>query len=367
MPLRLWRYVAGQYLKTFAVVLAAVSGIFLVIDFADRAGHYTGPGVVRDVARLYGCKLLVVAYQLTPAALLLAAGACVSGLRRRGEVTAIAALTVAPWVLYAGVLGGGLVVALSAFALDQVPVRPDQTAKTVLGWAGQTVDEISAVRFRQWGDFSTYYGPRQWFRGKDRIYFLRRSDGSSYVDVSIFSMTSDFRLAGRLDAERMEPQPDGRWRLLRGSERTFPAEGQTHVEPFAERLVRFAEPPSELQLRRGRPEQMTIRQLQEEGQRREKLGLPAAGYLLALHNKLAYPAIGLPAALLAVALALRRNRKGHLTTALLEGVAIVGALWCANVLFRASASAGHLHPALAAWAPFALLLGAWAAAVVWLD
>jgi lipopolysaccharide export system permease protein len=367
VPIRLWRYITWQYLRTFAVVLAAVTGIFLVIDFADRAGHYTGPGVVRDVARLYGCKALVVAYQLTPAALLLAGGACMSALRRRGEVTALLSLTVAPAVLYAGVLGGGLLVTGFAFALDQVPVRPEETAKTVLGWAGQTVDEISAVRFRQWGDFSTYYGPRQWFRGKDRIYFLRRAEGSTYVDVSIFSLTPDFRLAGRIDAERMEPQPDGRWKLVHGSERAFPSEGTTHLQPFTERLVRFPEAPGELQLRRGRPEQMTLKQLQEEGERRQRLGLPAAGYLLALHNKLAYPAIGLPAALLAAALALRRNRKGHLTAALLEGVAIVGVLWFAHVIFRASAVAGHLDPAIAAWAPVALLTGGWLAAVAWLD
>jgi hypothetical protein len=36
-PLRLVRYVATRALLTFSVCLGAVVGIYLVIDFADRA------------------------------------------------------------------------------------------------------------------------------------------------------------------------------------------------------------------------------------------------------------------------------------------------------------------------------------------
>lgn len=367
MPLRLLRYVFGQYLRTFAVVLGAIVGIFLVIDFADRAHHYTGPGVVRDVLLLYAFKSLVVAYQLMPAALLLAGGACLSTLRRRGEVTAIGALAVSPVVVYGGVLLGAFMAIVGAIALDEAPVRPDAQEKSILGWAGRNVDALTALRFRQWGDFSLYYGPKQWFRGKDRIYYLRQSGSGGFADVSIFDLTPDFRLASRIDAERMEPLPDGSWRLVDGAERRFLGPAQSADVPFKERFVHFPENPATFQLRQGRPEQMTMPQLRDEVVRRERLGLPSTGYALALQNKLAYPMLGLPATLLAAALALRRNRKGHLTAALLEGVAVVGVLWCANAVFRAAASAGHLSPAAAAWAPVGLLVAVALSAIAWLD
>src|SRR5206468_848440 len=143
MPSRLLRYVLLSYLRTFAVVLAATVGIFVVIDFADRAHHYTGPGVVRDVALLYLCKVLIVGYQLTPAALLLAAGACISGFRSRGEVTALGALAVGRAVLYLGVLLGGAAVVAVVFALDEAPVRR-AAPESLLGWAGQKADALAA-------------------------------------------------------------------------------------------------------------------------------------------------------------------------------------------------------------------------------
>lgn len=367
MPLRLLRYVFGQYLKTFAVVLGAIVGIFLVIDFADRAHHYTGPGVVRDVLLLYGFKALVVAYQLMPAALLLAGGACMSTLRRRGEITAIGALAVSPVVVFGGVMLGAFMAVVVAIAFDEAPVRPQSQEQSILGWAGRNVDMLTATRFRQWGDFSLYYGPKQWFRGKNRIYFLRQGSGGAFLDVSIFELTPDFRLASRVDAARMEPMPDGSWRLLDGSERRFLGPAQSSRLPFTEMHTRFPENPATFQLRQGRPEQMTMPQLREEVARRERLGLESTGYALALQNKLAYPMLGLPATLLAAALALRKNRKGHLTAALLEGVAVVGVLWCANALFRAAASAGHLSPAEAAWAPVALLVAVAVGAIALFD
>ena len=366
MPTRLARYILASYLRTLGVVLAAIVGIFLVIDFADRAHHYTGPGVVRDVSLLYACKALVVGYQLLPAALLLAAGACISGLRRRGEVTALGALAVGPGVLYAGVLTGCFLAVAAAIGLDQMPVRKDSPA-SALGWAGQQVDVLTATRFRQWGDFAAYYGPQQWFRGGNRVYFLRRQEGAVFVDVSIFTIGPNFTLTSRVDAERMEPVPDGSWRLVKGAERTFPRAGESALTLFAERVVRFPEDPAAFRLRAGRPEQMTLAELRDEIGRRERLALPTTGYLMAQQNKLAYPALGLPAAALAMALALRRNRKGHLTTALLEGVGVVAVLWCATVVFRALASSGSLSPPVAAWAPVVLLSAVAAAAVALLE
>ena len=89
--------------------------------------------------------------------------------------------------------------------------------------------------------------------------------------------------------------------------------------------------------------------------RRRALGLPSATFEFALHNKIAYPMMGIPAALLAAALALRRGRTGHLTTALMEGVAVVAVLWGQSVIFKSAANNGHLAPHWAAWTPVVVL------------
>jgi len=366
VPIRLARYVLLRYLRTCAVIEVAVVCIYLAIDFTDRAHLYKGPHVLPYVSLLYACKALGVGYQLLPASMLLAAGASLSALRRTGELTAMGALSVRPAWIYGAIFSGGVLCVALTFALQEVPVRA-RAPRSVYGWAGQQVDVISARRFSQWGDFGTWYDPRRWFRGRDHIYLLRRGVGAGFDDVSIFTLTPDFHLAARLDAARMEPVDGGAWRLRRGARRTFPRDGQSTFEPFQSRVVRFPEDPGAFRLRVGRPEQLTLPALRDEVARRERLGLDTTGYRLAEQSALAYPSLGLPAALLAAALALRRKRKGHLTAALLEGVGVVAVLWCGTVLCRAAASAGTLSPAAAAWIPVAVLALAAGAAIAVLD
>ena len=289
---------------------------------------------MRDAAILYAMKSLLMSYQLCPAAILLASGACLSALRRRGELSALAALTVSPAPIYSAIAIVALGVFGIAFAADQ----------TILGPAGRRADEITAQRFRLWGDFSTYYGQRQWFRGHDRIFFLREGDASQFRDVSIFQLSDDFRLSSRIDAEAMSPRDGGSWEFSQGSERTFAGETHSELRPFGSEELQLPDPPSTFQILRGRPEQMPWRSLDRQIVLRERVGLPTTNYVLAFHNKLAYPLLGVPAALLAAALALRRGRTGHLTASLLEGVAIVAVLWGTTLVFRAAAASGHLSP-----------------------
>ena len=118
--------------------------------------------------------------------------------------------------------------------------------------------------------------------------------------------------------------------------------------------------PDAFRIRTGRPEQMHLGELVEQQQRREAVGLPAARYALAFHQRLAYPLTGAAAALVAMALALRRNRRGHLTLTLVEGMVVAIALWGMLVVFKSLALAEHVLPIVAAWTPALCMLGvAW--------
>jgi lipopolysaccharide export system permease protein len=71
-----------------------------------------------------------------------------------------------------------------------------------------------------------------------------------------------------------------------------------------------------------------------------------------------------PAALLAVGLALRPGRRAHLTGALVEGLGISVALWALMVVLRTVVVAQRIPAGPAAWAPAAALAAA--AAALWL-
>ncbi len=343
----LFRYVSKTYLTTFVGIFFAVLVIFLVTDFVDRAKSYTGPNWVRDVLELYAWKSVLVAQQLAPAALLLAAGAAMSVIRKRGELTAINALSFGPRALYLPVAIWSALLCVGFVLFDEYAVVK----------AGPRVDEITTQRFRRWGDWRFYFQPKQWFRLQDRVFYLRAGDAErGFEDVTVLRLTPGFELGQRIDAERMHHVEGTRWMLEQVADRTFGADGQSTLRTAERAEYDLGAPGNAFRIRKGRPEQMQLPVLWEQIDARAEVGLPTQQFRLAMHNRFAYPLAGLPAALLAVGLALRRDRKGHLTTALIEGLAIAMALWGMMVVCKTLVLSERMSPAVAAWTPAFMLV-----------
>lgn len=341
----LWRHIAGEYLKALLGTLFGLCAIYLVVDYVDRSKNYGGPDWLIWVLKLYGYKAATVAYELAPGAMLLAAGVAVASLRRRGEYVALRALALgpghvfAPMALVAVLLIGGIMVA------DEYVVAP----------ASRKVDEINVGRFGTWGSYRLYHGDVRWFRGQRHIYHLRRgSADEGFSDVTLYTLSRGFRLAKRIDAERMVPVGGAVWKLVGGTERTLSG-GASQVERFAEREVILDEDPAAFRIIKGRPEQLGLKDLTEQIELRQHAGLPAGRWRLTLHNRFAYPLAGLPGAMLACALTLRPGRRSFLTSALAEGFVAIVLFWALLVVFKAAALAGMFPAALAAWGPVGVL------------
>ncbi|HET6923850.1 MAG TPA: LptF/LptG family permease [Anaeromyxobacteraceae bacterium] len=347
----LFLHVARRALLAFLLALGAVVALFLVVDFAENASLFRGAGWLAAAAELYLWKSAVVAWQMAPAAMLLGASVTVSGLRRTREWVALRALGLGPWRLALPVLA---VAALSAGALALFDDA------LVVG-ASARVDEIMATRFGRAGAWYRWREPKRWFRGRDgrRIYHLQsgRRPGA-FERVTVLEVDGDFRLARRIDAARMEPGPDGAWVLEEVAERLVAPDGALTLERAARRSYRFDEDPDAFAVRPGRPSEMRRAVLAEQTALRRRLGLPVAEFELERHRKLAYPMAGPAAALVALALALRRERKGHLTASLVEAVAVSALFWAAQGVGWSLGMSGRLDPLLAAWASDALFLAA---------
>ncbi len=345
------RWLAGIYARAALASVAGVVAMVLVVDFADRAYSFQGPGWAYAVARLYANLAAELAYQVSPAALLLAAGIAVSALRQQGEYTALLSVGVSPGRIIATMLGACTVACCAIMALNEWVVVD----------ASRRAEEIKAERFRRAGDFQAYFGQRRWFRGKEakgappRIFHVTGEDGDALAGVTIFELGEGFTLARRIDVERMKASPDGGWLLERARIDTFRGGERVGAESHATLRLELPETAEDFRVRSGRPKQLRLGELWEQIDVRRRLGLPEAEYRLELHGRMAYPLAAVPGALLAVRLALRRNRRGHLTAALAEGILVSLLVWTLLVVFRAIGLAGTLPPAVAAWAPPAIV------------
>jgi lipopolysaccharide export system permease protein len=343
----LFRYVALKALGAFLAALAGVVFVFLVVDFVDNAHTINGKDWLLPALELYANKAAVVMVQTAPAAMLLGASVAVSGLRQTREWTALRSVGLGPWRVALPVVAAALLAGLAMAGLQDL-------------WgvqAAQRAEEISATRFQRGASnrrWLAWREPKRWFRGADgrRIYHLRGTlPGGGFERVTVLEVTSAFRLSRRLDAVRMTPGEGGAWRLEEVEERTFDADGTSHLTRNDVRQVFFDEPPGSFDLAPGRPSQLRYAVLTRQIALRRKLGQASAEFELERANRLAYPLAAVPGVLLATALALRRSRRGHVSSALLEAVGISMALWAAQGVCWALGRSGRLPPDAAAWLP----------------
>jgi lipopolysaccharide export system permease protein len=345
VPSILTRYLALSYVRTAIATLLGVVAVVLVVDVADRAYSFRGEGWFVNVVRLYANLSVDLAYQVAPSALLLAAGITVSALRQTGEMTALQSLGNAPGRIVAAVLVAcaigcaGLVVLNEAVVVD----------------ASRKADEIKASKFRRSGDFRAYLEPQHWFRSGDRLYNLRGADGEAFTDVSLYQLDANFGLRQRIDAARMTPGEGGTWHMENATVSTFEAGLRTAHTVYSSYEIALPESAEDLRVRAGKPRQMGLFALWEQVRVRERIGVSSLEYLHELHNRLAYPFAAVPGALIAIRLAMRRGRKGHLATALAEGIVISLVVFTLLTVFRALGISGALPPVLAAWTPVLLL------------
>ncbi len=342
------RSVARLYLALLGGLLGAVLLVYLVGDFADRLNAYLDRPLA-DVVDLYWNKALVALHQLAPAAMLLAGGATISTLRKRGEWIAMQSLGLSRWVLVLPVALVTLVGASSLVVFDEL----------VVSRAGPRVDRLMAERFNRWGDFRFFYVPRQWFRLERSLVYVRAADSTATElhEVTVFELDERFRITRRWDTPSLTHLDGPRWVAQPVTERTFPSSGESPVIAHERHELNLVGSNRDtFAVRTGRPEFMPTAELLEQLQVRARVGLPTERLVLALHNRFAYPMTGFAATMLAVAMALRPKRRGHLTLALVEGLVVTLALFGLLLVGKALVLGQHVAPAAAAWAPIGVLL-----------
>jgi len=334
------RLLSSKFLELFGGTLGGVVLLFLTVDFADRAGSFWGRAWGKAALELYWNKAAVVAYQLAPAALIIAAALLATLLARRGELTAFFALGVRPWRLAAPIAAVTVVLAGLLFLLGE----------RVVVYADARAEEIQVKRFNRWGDWATYHAGASWLRGEQgRIYHLGPRRDGGWEPATVLEIATPFRLARRIDARRLEPAGPGRWRFLDAVETRYALSkepGGIVAEVRAEVLVEnFPESAAALELRSGRPRQLSWKQLREQISRRAHLGQPVREWELALWERAAHPVSAVPAALAGLGLILwraRRRRRLPLAGAVALGIGLSMLLWAVSVIVHAASLSGGL-------------------------
>jgi len=365
-PSLLDRYISWAWLGHFGLVMLAFTSIYFLAEFMDlfddiQQNHVKG----KVVFHYYAFHTFQILFTIAPIAVLVSVLITLGVLARRNEVTAMKAGGISLYRVAAPVIGMGLVVSGSLYALQEFILPETNKVATmdfnvIKGRPPQSSDQFD----RRWilatdGRFYNYdyvvekQSPRKpgLAEGGERHEFTLY--GFSIYDVN----PETWDLQERVRASRAAWNPASRtYDLERGWRRTMGDHAGFHT--FDVETVRAvgSDPGGEIEepsyfKREDRPsDTMGFGELSDHIRSLQTRGFDVAKLKVQLHRKLAFPLVGVIMTLLGIPFSFVVARRGALYGI---GISIVIGIvyWAFLGIFEALGNNAALPATLAAWAP----------------
>ena len=388
-PLILDDYIMRAFASNLALVLSSFSILFLIFTFFELIGDIIRNRTPLVTVGEYLLNLIpFILYNVTPLCVLVAVLITFGGLARSSEFTAMKAAGFSLYRVVAPVLLLAAVVGVSLFAFDELYLpaanrRQEALRAIIKGRPAQTFLQPD----RKWISGQTYTQPAALasvlpgaqdatFPGAPalapeaaqqpaRIFYYQffDPDKNIFANLSVFEFDPvTFTLRRRIFAAsaRWDPRVD-RWLFENGWVRTFNGENLSAYRPFdLSTFPEIQEQPQYFKKEDSQPQEMSFGELSSYISDLRQSGFDTKRLSVQLDRKLAYPAITLVMAILAIPFALATGKRSGVTgfaVAIFLAVIYLGV----SSLFEAMGNVNTLPPPLAAWAPDLLfsLAGAW--------
>lgn len=336
------RYLAGGFVKVFALSLLCITALYLVVDFFDRIDNLLKAGApVWTSLRYFLHKLPFLISRVVSFAALFSTLFFLGTLSRHQEVTAMRSSGLSLHRISLPLLTCSLVIGMLSFFWNEalVPIfarKAHYIYKT----------EVQKKPLR------SLLGTEDiWIRAEDSFIRVGRFDprANTLQGVSVFLLNRDFSLRGVIEAPRARWDGVG-WKVSGATEWTFHPGGKMTRRKLDITLP-LAETPEDLKIFVREPEEFSIFELNKQiGDLRAK-GLDATEYEVDLQVKIAVPLLAPLLVLLGIPFALKSGPGGAMAVAFGLSLLVGLGYW---VLMAFSISLGHsgaLHPWLAAWVP----------------
>jgi lipopolysaccharide export system permease protein len=337
----LFRYLTKEVLLYFSIVLAAVLGIYVVVDFIEKVDNFLEAGV--PVGRcviflLYKFPFIFV--QIGPLGFLLAILASFGLMRKNNEIIALKSCGVGNRRLLKPVFAFGLFLSCVMFIFAEWVV-PVSMVKANQIW-------LQEVRKKN------IYASRTndiWMRAPQKIIHISRyiPEEKRLSGITIYTFDDSFRLVERVDAASGE-YIDAHWKLNEAVIQVFSKDSDGHQLKLADSVVVDIElNPDDLSQAAKRTDEMGIAELGRYIRKVEREGYGAARYRVDYHSKIAAPFICILLSMLGSGIAFRGKHHDGLATSILAGLAVAFLYWIFNGFCISLGYAEMMLPMVAAW------------------
>ncbi len=372
-PFILDDYIMREFGGTFILVLTTFSLVFVIFTFFELIGDIIRNRIAFVTVGEYLLNLIpYIVYNVTPLCVLVAVLITFGALAKSSEFTAMKASGLSLYRVVTPVLVLTAVIAVALFAFDEsyLPAanrRQEALRSIIKGKPAQTFLRPD----RQWISGQTFptpvsqalqpaepHLPAARHADPARIFFYQffDPDRNVFANLTVFEIDpSTFQLTRRIFASSAHWDPEvSQWILENGWSRTFAGEIADSFTPYTlSTFPEIREQPTYFKKEDRQSQQMSFSELSGYIEDLKQSGFDTKRLSVQLNRKLAYPAITLVMAILAVPFALMTGKRGGVAgfaIAILIAVVYLGV----SGLFEAMGNVNTLPPTLAAWSADAL-------------
>lgn len=334
-------YVLRHFLPVFALSMFGFVGIYLIVDFFERADSMLSSGVqFHTVYTYFLYKIPLIVTQGIPMASLLSAIIALGLLKRNRELIAMETAGVNPAYYVSPIVMSAFVLALVHFSVAEFAARP----------LNPKIDEIWLVNVEHQKPSPWMNLENIWYRDENTIYQIRAYDRHENVMriASIFFLDSGFRIAQRIDAKSVTWTDHG-WLAEDGLSIGF-ENGNISQQRFDRKELNLNVSPKDFSTVQTLPDNLSWTDLYRYVVKIESEGFSSTPYRVDLHMRLALPLATFILTLLGILVAMRQGLHGGIAAGAGISLCVAFTFLAISNVGSSLSSAGALPPCLGVWA-----------------
>jgi lipopolysaccharide export system permease protein len=335
------KYLTGELLKYFCIVLTTVVGIYIAVDFFGKIDNFLDAKLpISRALSFFALRIPFVVAQVSPVGVLLAVLIVFGLMVNNNELVALKSGGVSIVYLFKPVLVMGLIFSTLLFFFSEVMV-PITMGKANKIWHSEVKQE-SAVTSRE---------KNIWIKGNRSISHITyfKPSNETIFGVTLNYFDEGFRLTKRIDAQKGVYTARG-WHLFNVVEQKLMKDNRGYkVTYLARSPAKLEFVPEDLRRVAKKCEEMSYRELSAYVQEVEKEGYDATSYRVDLSAKIAFPLVCVIMSIVGTGLALWRKKKEGFASNIVYGIGMAFFYWTLYSLCLSLGYGGILPPIVAAW------------------
>jgi len=352
------RYIAGTWLRLFALCLGSFVSIYLVLDMMDKIPRYLRVGAsMGDIAGFFLNKLPEMVGQTAAFSTLMATLLTLGLLSRSSEITAMRSCGISLMRISFPMLLLGMLISVMLLG----------NAELIVPVSYQKMDYIERVKIKKQGVNAVFKLNNIWYRN-DRMILQAMAfepQKSMLKGVTIWTMDDSLNPVSRIDAERAEFK-DGRWTLKQLHVKDFSTDVgyRATIVPSMEVAINLKV--DDLKVLDNNADNLSYGKLRDYAENLQRGGFQAFRYMTMMHSKLSTPFAAFVMVLLGIPFAMKNSRSGGVALGIGASVGIGFGYFVINAVLLSYGRSGVLPALPAAWGANLIfgLVGVWLAMTV---